>query len=126
MVDHSTHTRRSTYIRDESCVVWNFSGLISADQTRPGAETTQKRFWKTVDVEKRGDELTVTLDKRPLKTPSGNVLLVPAKKHLLATLVAAEWENQERLIKPHSLPLVSAADDDRVVDADTAGLPRPP
>lgn len=65
-----------------------------------------KRFWKTVDVEKKGDALTVTLDKRPLKTPSGNQLLVPPHKKLVATLIASEWENQLTLLKPHALPMV--------------------
>ncbi|KAA1471300.1 ATP12-domain-containing protein [Dentipellis sp. KUC8613] len=71
------------------------------------AEATLKRFWKTVDVEKRGDSLAVTLDKRPLKTPSGNQLLIPQEKKLVATLIATEWENQETLLKPHALPMTS-------------------
>jgi ATP synthase F1 complex assembly factor 2 len=65
-----------------------------------------KRFWNTVGVDKRGDAFAVTLDKRALKTPSGNVLLLPTKKSLVATLIAAEWDNQETLIKPHALPMV--------------------
>jgi ATP12 chaperone protein len=72
-----------------------------------GAETTRKRFWKTVGIDRRGDEFTVTLDDRPLKTPSGNVLLLPPNKHLVASLIAAEWEQQEVLLKPHALPMVS-------------------
>jgi ATP synthase mitochondrial F1 complex assembly factor 2 len=71
-----------------------------------GAEATLKRFWKTVGVETRDDAYAVTLDKRALKTPSGNAFRVPHEKSLVATLVAAEWENQETLIKPHALPLV--------------------
>lgn len=66
-----------------------------------------KRFWKDVGIDRRGDSLAVTLDKRPLKTPSGNVLLVPASKPLLATLIAAEWDHQTSIIKPHALPAVS-------------------
>jgi ATP synthase F1 complex assembly factor 2 len=66
-----------------------------------------KRFWKTVDIEKRGNSLAVTLDKRALKTPDGKPLLVPASKSLLATLIAAEWDHQKKIIKPHALPAVS-------------------
>jgi ATP synthase F1 complex assembly factor 2 len=66
-----------------------------------------KRFWKNVGIEKRGDLLTVTLDKHALKTPSGNTLLIPHKRPLLATLIAAEWDHQETLLKPHALPMVS-------------------
>jgi ATP synthase F1 complex assembly factor 2 len=65
-----------------------------------------KRFWDTVGIEKRGDSLIVTLDKRPLKTPSGNTLLLPSKKTLLASLIAAEWDHQVTLLKPHALPVV--------------------
>jgi len=74
-----------------------------------------KRFWKTVGVEKQGDAFTVTLDKRPLKTPTGNTLLLPQSKALLATLIAHEWETQETLLKPHALPVTSLAS--RAIDA---------
>lgn len=53
------------------------------------------------------DILFVTLDGRPLKTPSGQQLALPPSKRLLAALVANEWEIQETMIKPHALPLVS-------------------
>ncbi len=65
-----------------------------------------KRFWKTVGIESRDEHLTVTLDKRALKTPEGRVLLLPSHKRILATLVAAEWEHQETVIKHHALPVV--------------------
>lgn len=71
-----------------------------------GAEATMKRFWKTVGIAKQGDAHTVTLDKRPLKTPAGKTLLLPERKALLATLIAHEWETQETLLKPHALPIV--------------------
>ncbi|KAG7092392.1 hypothetical protein E1B28_008749 [Marasmius oreades] len=71
------------------------------------AEKTVKRFWKIVDMEKRKEGYVVTLDKRALKTPSGNTLLLPHNKAVVAALVATEWENQETLIKPHALPMTS-------------------
>jgi len=64
------------------------------------------RFWDAVGVEKRGDALAVTLDKRALKTPSGNTLLLPLRKSLLASLIAAEWDHQVTALKPHALPVV--------------------
>ncbi|KAF7322859.1 Nt-Gln-amidase domain-containing protein [Mycena chlorophos] len=70
-------------------------------------EATMKRFWKTVSIGRRGDSYTVLLDNRPLKTPSGNLLLLPPKKSLVATLVAAEWDNQETVLKHHALPMTS-------------------
>lgn len=69
-----------------------------------------RRFWDDVGIEKRGDSLTVTLDNRALKTPSGNTLLLPQNKTLLASLIAAEWDHQETLLKPHALPVVSCPD----------------
>ncbi|KAG7452687.1 ATP12-domain-containing protein [Guyanagaster necrorhizus] len=69
------------------------------------AESTMKRFWKDVGIEKRRESFTVTLDRRALKTPSGNTLLLPGNKMLIATLVATEWDNQDKLLKPHALPI---------------------
>ncbi|PPQ81207.1 hypothetical protein CVT25_015731 [Psilocybe cyanescens] len=88
-------------------------GLPVTDTNR--AETTQRRFWKDVDIERRGESLVVTLDKRALKTPSGQTLYLPLNKTLPAALVAAEWDHQEILLKPHALPMTSIVS--RAVDA---------
>jgi len=74
-----------------------------------------KRFWKEVTVGRRDDSYTVLLDHRVLKTPSGNPLLVPSEKSLVATLVAAEWESQETLLKHHALPMTALTS--RAIDA---------
>lgn len=71
-----------------------------------GAETSLKRFWKTVDLQKNEAGYAITLDKRPLKTPSGNKLNIPHDKQLVANLIANEWENQKTLLQPHALPMV--------------------
>ncbi|EPQ58611.1 ATP12-domain-containing protein [Gloeophyllum trabeum ATCC 11539] len=73
------------------------------------AQATLKRFWKTVDIQERDGGLAVTLDKRALKTPSGNPLVLPKNKSLVATLIANEWENQETVLKSHALPMTSLA-----------------
>ncbi|KZT24116.1 ATP12-domain-containing protein, partial [Neolentinus lepideus HHB14362 ss-1] len=73
------------------------------------AQATLKRFWKTVDIQERDGGLAVTLDKRALRTPSGNHLVLPKNKVLVATLIANEWENQETVLKPHVLPMTSIA-----------------
>jgi ATP synthase F1 complex assembly factor 2 len=65
-----------------------------------------KRFWSDVGIERRETGLAVTLDKRALKTPSGNTLLLPTNKSMVASLIAAEWDHQETLLKPHALPMV--------------------
>lgn len=42
-----------------------------------------------------------------LKTPSLNPIRLPKEKILAATLIAQEWDSQEQILKPHSLPVVS-------------------
>lgn len=79
------------------------------------AESTLKRFWKTVGIDIRNDGIAVTLDKRALKTPSGNTLLLPKEKRLAATAIADEWENQEIFLKQHALPMTSITA--RAIDA---------
>ncbi|KAI9136979.1 hypothetical protein BKA69DRAFT_71704 [Paraphysoderma sedebokerense] len=65
------------------------------------------RFWKNVNLEDADSGFKIKLDSRPLKTPNGNTLVVPKNKPLLANLIAAEWDAQEKVLKPNSLPLTS-------------------
>jgi chaperone required for assembly of F1-ATPase len=74
--------------------------------TRVGAEATLKRFWKSVEIEDRGDSLAITLDSRALKTPGGKPLLLPQSKLVAAALIVTEWENQRNVLKSHALPMV--------------------
>jgi len=74
-----------------------------------GAEATLTRFWKTVDLQERGDSFSITLDSRPLKTPAGKPLLLPRSKRLAAALIVTEWENQRNVLKLHALPMTSLA-----------------
>ncbi|KAL9714784.1 ATP synthase mitochondrial F1 complex assembly factor 2 [Leucoagaricus gongylophorus] len=93
----------------------------TANQTNR-AEVTMKRFWKTVGIETQGKSLAVTLDKRALKTAGGKPLLVPASKSLLAASIAAEWDHQTTLIRPHALPVTSLTS--RAIDAMSSELTR--
>ncbi|RXW20993.1 hypothetical protein EST38_g4864 [Candolleomyces aberdarensis] len=86
------------------------------------AEVTLKRFWKHVGIGQQGENYTVTLDNRAIKTPSGNTLLLPKDKRLTASLIAAEWDHQETLLKPHALPMTSIAS--RAIDTLTEGNAR--
>ncbi|KAJ7632479.1 hypothetical protein FB45DRAFT_831648 [Roridomyces roridus] len=95
---------------------WNSSAVEGPPRTDTNrTEATMKRFWKNAAVGQRDDSYTVLLDKRELKTPSGIVLVLPAEKHLVATLVAAEWENQATMLKHHALPMTALAS--RAIDA---------
>ncbi|WWC65308.1 uncharacterized protein I303_107925 [Kwoniella dejecticola CBS 10117] len=76
------------------------------------AEVTLRRFWKTVHIKETETEsesggLQVTLDHRALKTPGGSKLVIPAERRLLALLIANEWENQDEVLKQHTLPVTS-------------------
>ncbi|KAF7796754.1 hypothetical protein EIP86_007937 [Pleurotus ostreatoroseus] len=108
-------------VQSTTRIVWCLRSQASVATSGPAvtatnrAEATLKRFWKTVGVETRDGALVVTLDKRPLRTPSGNRLVIPKDKPLAATLIAAEWENQDGLLKQHSLPMTSLAS--RAIDA---------
>jgi ATP synthase F1 complex assembly factor 2 len=79
------------------------------------AEATLKRFWKSVEIEDRGDSLAITLDSRALKTPGGKPLLLPRSKLIAAALIVTEWENQRNVLKSHALPMTSLAA--RAIDA---------
>ncbi|KAJ7172625.1 ATP12-domain-containing protein [Mycena filopes] len=99
----STLSRRA--VRWQSTIAHDASPITEIK--RP--EVTVKRFWKQAAVGRQEESYTVLLDARPLKTASGNTLLLPPQKSLIATLVAAEWENQETLVKHHALPMTALA-----------------
>ena len=66
-----------------------------------------KRFWKDAAAE-RGDEgWSIRLDGRPVRTPAGELLLLPT--HALAEAVAAEWRDVEGEIDPRAMPLTGLA-----------------
>ena len=92
------------------------SSLSSATDTATSkAERTLRRFWKKVDVAyyptstSPYPHLSIRLDGRSLKTPSGTLLAIPADRPLLASLVAREWAEQDKVLKTHSLPMTSLA-----------------
>jgi len=81
--------------------------LANHDAADDKNKVIMKRFWKNVGIEKRGDNLAVTLDRINLKTPAGSPLLVPADRPLIAAIIASEWDSQEIITKAHALPMTS-------------------
>ncbi len=71
------------------------------------SEWKQKRFWKEATVAENADGFTVLLDGRGLKTPAKATLLVPT--HALAAEIAAEWDAQEEVVDPLSMPFTRTA-----------------
>ncbi len=61
-----------------------------------------KRFWDTARVEKCEAGFAVLLDKRPLKTPLKNPVIVPTKG--FAEKIAGEWAAVESKIHKHQMP----------------------
>lgn len=51
----------------------------------------------------------IKLDKHTIRTPQDNRFIIPSEK--LAHAIAAEWDAQEKLIKPQEMPLVRAKKD---------------
>ncbi|KAI0279800.1 ATP12-domain-containing protein [Russula aff. rugulosa BPL654] len=83
--------------------------LVRSTPVTATNQATLTRFWKTVNLQERGDALSITLDSRSLKTPAGKPLLLPHSKRLAATLIVTEWENQRDVLKSHALPMTSLA-----------------
>lgn len=71
------------------------------------SEWTARRFWKSSAVEPVEGGWQVLLDDRPLRTPGKRPLVVPTRA--LAGAIAAEWDAQEDVIAPQSMPLTRAA-----------------
>ena len=66
-----------------------------------------KRFWKSVAVEACEGGFIVKLDARPVKTPGKQVLVVPTAA--MAQAIAAEWDAQQGLVRPETMPYTRAA-----------------
>ena len=67
------------------------------------AKPKTKRFYRQVSTAQTGEGWTVLLDGRTLKTPGKLPLMAKSQTH--AELVAAEWEAQDEIIKPHLMPV---------------------
>ena len=65
-----------------------------------------KRFWTAAEVHAVEGGYTVRLDGRDVRTPLKTLLVMPTRA--LAEGVAAEWDAQEGVIDPLSMPLTRA------------------
>lgn len=66
-----------------------------------------KRFWTKAEVIALDAGFGVHLDGRAVKTPAKNPLIVPSRA--LAVSICAEWEAQEGVINPESMPMTRRA-----------------
>lgn len=66
-----------------------------------------KRFWSSVTVTELDGGFGITLDAKPVNTPSKTRLTLPTRG--LADLIAAEWDAQQGRVDPRSMPATRAA-----------------
>ncbi len=67
----------------------------------------RKRFYAGAGVAEAEGGFSVTLDGRPIKTPSGHRVIAPARP--IAEAIAAEWNAQVETIDPLTMPLTRFA-----------------
>lgn len=71
------------------------------------SEWKAKRFWKETTPAPVDGGWTVLLDGRAVNTPAKAALVVPTR--ILADAIAAEWDAQEGVIDPLSMPFTRTA-----------------
>jgi chaperone required for assembly of F1-ATPase len=84
------------------------SPLDPQEAARRGTRTPQrKRFYAEAGVIDADGGFAITLDGKPIRTPSGRVVTVPARE--IADAIAAEWRAQNETIDPLTMPLTRFA-----------------
>jgi chaperone required for assembly of F1-ATPase len=68
---------------------------------------TAKRFWKEAQVDRAEGGFAVALDGRPVRTPAKTLVVVPTQA--MAQAIAAEWDAQEGVVKPLTMPVTRSA-----------------
>ena len=67
----------------------------------------RKRFYAKAGVVESPDGFAITLDDKPIRTPSGRAVVAPTRG--LADAIAAEWDAQQEVIDPLTMPLTRFA-----------------
>ena len=77
-----------------------------------------QKFYKNAGVVQAGSGFQVTLDGRGIHTPERQPFTLPS--YPLALAIAAEWQQQEKFLKPHTMPLMQMSA--TAIDLQTTGL----
>ena len=78
------------------------------ESARASARTPlRKRFYKEAGVTEAEGGFAITLDGKPIRTPSARRVVIPSRA--LADAVAAEWAAQGEAIDPVTMPLTRIA-----------------
>jgi chaperone required for assembly of F1-ATPase len=80
---------------------------------RTARRAQRKRFYASAGVTETPGGFTITLDGKPVRTPSRRRLAVPARE--IANLIVAEWDAQKEVIDPVTMPVTRLAN--TVIDA---------
>jgi len=73
----------------------------------------RKRFYARAGAVETSGGFALTLDDKPIRTPSGRQVVVPARE--IAEAIVAEWDAQKEFIDPLTMPMTRFANS--VVDA---------
>lgn len=98
--------------------------IRAQQEASPKSSPLKRRFWQHVHVEETPEGYQIMLDKRPVRTPSKNIITIPLSKPHLAHAIAIEWDmlnSAQEALKNHKIPItsiLSRAHD--IVDADAA------
>ncbi|SHN85015.1 ATP12 family chaperone protein [Bradyrhizobium erythrophlei] len=74
---------------------------------RSARAVQRKRFYASAGTGEAEGGYIVTLDGKPIKTPSGRTVVVPSRS--LAEMIAVEWNAQGEFIEPLTMPLTRFA-----------------
>src|SRR5262249_3955611 len=72
--------------------------------TRPALRT---RFYRAATAAEGAGGFEILLDSRPVRTPARRPLVAPVRT--LAEAMAAEWDAQQKVIEPATMPLTRLA-----------------
>ena len=96
------------------------SGKSPLDPEEAVRRTTRRprrqRFYAHAGVVEAPGGFAITLDGKPVRTPSGRPLVAPHRE--IADAISAEWDAQQETIDPRTMPLTRLANSviDAVVD----------
>ena len=99
------------------------SPLDPEEAVRRAARAPQRRrFYSNVAVAEATGGFAVTLDDKPIRTPSGRKVIAPVRE--IAAAIVAEWEAQSEFIELMTMPMTRFANSvvDAVVDRVVAVL----
>lgn len=71
------------------------------------SEWKARRFWKEAAIREAEGGWEIALDGRSLRTPNKQPLILPTAA--LAEAIAAEWDAQQDMVAPQTMPLTRAA-----------------